>query len=61
MQQLAAWDAVGVDQHQLNQTHFGVGGEEVMGFLNIGALHGGYLVICRANGLCRSGLARDGR
>ena len=43
VQQLAARDAVGVDQHQLDQAHFGVLGEEVAGFLDFGKFHHGVL------------------
>ena len=38
---LAARDAVGVDQHQFDAAHGGILFEEVAGFLGIGELHGG--------------------
>ena len=43
VQQLAARDAVGVDQDQFNQAHIGVLGEEVVGFLDVGKFHRGVL------------------
>ena len=44
VQQLAARDAVGVDQHQLDQAHLGVLGEEVAGFLGVGEVHA--MILC---------------
>ena len=46
VQQLAARDAVGVDQDQFNQAHVGVLGEEVVGFLDVGKFHLNLMAPC---------------